>query len=405
MKKNFRHVLALLLVLVMSLSLMACQDAGKKENTAAPEKTEEKAAEKAEETKDQADKATEASEAESQKEEAAAAETSPEQAAEDKKGDAELEKELIVYSTHPEDMLTVIADKFEEKTGVKVEFINLKGALAERVRSEKDNPQADIMYGGSVSLYSSLAKDQCFAKVEPSWANDLPENLKSPDSVWYATMQTPVVFFYNSEKLAKEDVPKTWADLADPRYEGKICSRDGLSSSQRATVASILYTYDKKGEIDAAWDYLKKLDANTKSYYNSGSQHFQAVGKGEAPVSYGVHSAIIQNRDKNNLPLEIVIPEDGAVLIPDGVAAINKAPHPAAAAAFVEFVGSEEVQAMLANQFQRYPVLKAATKQGPDWMQVEMTAMDIDWAKLSEKEGEWIQKWEDEIRSADKDIK
>lgn len=115
MKKNYRHVLALLLVLIMGLSLIACQDAGKKENTAAPEKTTEKAAEKAEETKDQADKATEASAAESQKEEAAAAETSAEQAAEDKKGDAELEKELIVYSTHPEDMLTVIADKFEEK--------------------------------------------------------------------------------------------------------------------------------------------------------------------------------------------------------------------------------------------------------------------------------------------------
>ena len=50
--------------------------------------------------------------------------------------EVQLEDTLVIYTTHAEDMLTVIADAFTEKTGVAVEFINLKGELADRVRTE-----------------------------------------------------------------------------------------------------------------------------------------------------------------------------------------------------------------------------------------------------------------------------
>ena len=64
-----------------------------------------------------------------------------------KNGKTELEDSLVIYSTHSEEMLETICDAFTEETGVEVEFINLKGELADRVRSEKENPQADIMFG------------------------------------------------------------------------------------------------------------------------------------------------------------------------------------------------------------------------------------------------------------------
>ena len=60
---------------------------------------------------------------------------------------AELEKKVVIYSTHGEDMLELVADEFKKKTGVQVDFINLKGELADRIRAEKANPQSDIMYG------------------------------------------------------------------------------------------------------------------------------------------------------------------------------------------------------------------------------------------------------------------
>ena len=73
-----------------------------------------------------------------------------------KNGKTELEDSLVIYSTHSEEMLETICDAFTEETGVEVEFINLKGELADRVRSEKENPQADIMFGGDTATYMLL---------------------------------------------------------------------------------------------------------------------------------------------------------------------------------------------------------------------------------------------------------
>ena len=64
--------------------------------------------------------------------------------------DGKLEDQVVIYSTHPEDMLEEISQAFTKETGVKVEYINLKGELADRVASEMANPQADIMYGGDM---------------------------------------------------------------------------------------------------------------------------------------------------------------------------------------------------------------------------------------------------------------
>ena len=79
---------------------------------------------------------------------------------------AELEEQVVVYSTHSEDLIEIVANAFEEKTGVKVEYINLKGELAERVEAEKANPQADIMYGGASNLFMDLKEKDLFESVE-----------------------------------------------------------------------------------------------------------------------------------------------------------------------------------------------------------------------------------------------
>ena len=85
-----------------------------------------------------------------------------------KNGKTELEDSLVIYSTHSEEMLETICDAFTEETGVEVEFINLKGELADRVRSEKENPQADIMFGGDTATYKLLQEEGCYEPTTPS---------------------------------------------------------------------------------------------------------------------------------------------------------------------------------------------------------------------------------------------
>lgn len=321
------------------------------------------------------------------------------------KNDAvKLEENLVIYSTHLEDLLQVVADSFTEKTGVKVEFINLKGELADRVRAEKENPQADIMFGGASSLFMEMTNEGIFEPTTPAWASELDPMFKDKNGAWYGTIKTPVMMFYNTAMLSKDKAPKDWSDLTKPEYKNLIVSRDTASSSIRSTLMSLIYSYDKQGKTEDAWTYLKGLDANIKNYYNNDTMLFQAIGKGEAAIGFSVLSAITQNRDKNNMPLEVIDAESGSVIITDGIAAIKNAPHPNAAKAFVEFAGSAEMQSKLANDFNRIPTLKSALKDSPEWMQTEYKAMDTDWSVIAKNQSQWLQKFDSEILDANKKV-
>lgn len=325
---------------------------------------------------------------------------------EEKKEQAEVELEdsLVIYTTHPEDMLEVIADQFTEETGVEVEFINLKGELADRVRSEKENPQADIMFGGDEATYMVLQEEGCYEATEPSWAGDVEDAYKDADGFWYGTYRTPMVLFYNSDMMSAEEAPADWADLADAKYAGQIVTRDSLSSSMRSTVCSLIASTTASESEDAAWSYVEALSNNTKNFYNSGSMMFQAIGKGEAAVSMAVINDILANKADNQMPLEMVVPKSGAVVITDCVAAIKNAPHPNAAAAFIEFVGGKDCQLMTANDFNRMPVSDAFLSECPEWMQTEFSALDVDWTTISENQSAWLEKWETNYVDAGKTV-
>jgi len=316
-----------------------------------------------------------------------------------------LEDKLVIYSTHADELLQFVADEFKKQTGVEVEYINLKGELADRVRAEKENPQADIMFGGASSLFMEMAEEGIFDLVETSWANDLNPMFKDANGRWYGTIQTPVMMFYNTEMLTEEEAPKDWTDLADSKYKDLIVSRDTVSSSIRSTLMSLVYQYEKDGKIDEAWNYLKALDSNMKGYYSSQTLQFQAVGRKEAAISFAVQSAIIDGIEKNNMPLKIIDAKSGSPVITDGVAAIKNAPHPNAAKEFVEFVGSADIQAKIANEFNRIPTLKSAIEKSPEWMKEEYKAMDVDWSVISKNQDAWLQKFDTEIRDSSKDIK
>lgn len=383
MKKTF----ATLLAAAMVLSTAACGNGGTQETTKAPETT---AAETAAETT--------AAETAAEAEETAAESDQAEEPA------AELEDTLVIYSTHPEELLDAVAAAFEEKTGVKVESINLKGELADRVRSEKENPQADIMYGGDSATHTLLNEEGLFVPTVPTWAEELDPSFKDAEGAWYGTIKTPVMLFYNSELMTAEEAPKDWADLTKEEYKDKIVVRDSLSSSMRSTICSLIdYNTANQGE-DAAWEYLKALDGNIKNYYNSGSMMYAALGKGEAAVSWAVLSDIITNQTKNEMPFEIIDAESGSVVLTDCIAAIKNAPHPNAAAAFVEFAGSKEVQAMIANQFNRIPTLDSALPDCPEWMQTSYKSMDIDWSNISKNQSQWLEKWETDVIDANKNV-
>lgn len=317
-----------------------------------------------------------------------------------------LEEKVVIYSTHGEDMIEMVAEAFQEKTGVQVEYINLKGELAERVEAEKSNPQADVMYGGASNLFMDLKGKDVFASFEPEWANQLDPMFKDAENYWFGTIQTPVALFYNTEMIQAEDLPNDWFDLADSKYEGQLIFRNALSSSARVMYSALLQQFERNSSLDEGWEFMKALDKNTKQYFDSGSLMMQSIGRKEASISFSTLNDIIDNKINNNLPIEIIQLESGFPVITDGIAVIKNSPHPEAAKAFVEFAGSAEVQSMLANEFNRMPTHPGALAESPEWMaEIKFNVMDVDWVDLSAKQSEWMQKWDTEIKDTGKDVK
>lgn len=317
-----------------------------------------------------------------------------------------LEDKVVVYSTHPEALLETVADAYQKETGVKVDFINLKGALADRIRAEKANPQSDVMYGAPSSVFLEMKSEGLFDSFTPSWAGKINPLFKDTESYWYGTIQTPVMMFYNTEMLSENEAPKDWYDLADPKFKNNLVFRNALSSSARATYSALLQQFEKKGELEKGWKFMEALDTNTKNYYGSGSMLFQAVGRKEAAVSFMVLNAIIDNKIKNKMPLAAIDAESGSPVITDGIALVHGAKHPNAAKSFIEFAGSAKVQALLAQKFNRLPTHPDALADSPEWMaDTSFKVMDVDWQDLAAKQSGWIQKWDSEIKSVSKDKK
>ncbi len=312
-----------------------------------------------------------------------------------------MENKVVIYSTHTDAMLGVVADAFTKETGVNVEYLNLQGALQERVSAEIGNPQSDVMYGGAQSVFMNLKAQKAFEAFNPTWGPSLDPIFKDSENYFFGTIKTPVILFYNSDVINAADLPKDWADLSDVKYAGKLEFRSALSSSAQVMYSALLQQYERKGSLDAGWAFLKAMDKNVKQYFDSGTLMYQSIGRKEAGISFAVLNDIEDNIINNKLPFKIVDLKSGAPIITDSIAVIKNAKHPVAARAFAEFAGSAKIQSLLANQFNRVPTLKDAYKDSPAWMgQVTFTVMDVDWTDLAAKQSGWMQKWDTEVKNS-----
>lgn len=316
-----------------------------------------------------------------------------------------LSGKVVVYSPHGEDILDDISTWFQEATGVEVEYLFMGGGeLVDRIRAEKSNPQADVIYGNPSSVFEQMKADGLLAPSEPSWKADLPSTFVDAEGFFYGTIQTPVMLFYNHNLLTADQAPKDWKDLADPRFAGQVVLRSTTSAASRATISALIDQYYQKGTLDTeGWAFLKAIDQNVKSYVSDSNLMFQAISKGEGQVGFWTMDGITTNVNNNAMPLTIVAPESGAVVISDGIALIEGAKNLDNAKAFIEFAGSKETQLRLAEKYHRIPTLPAAVAEAPEWMRaLEYNVMNVDWKTLTTKQAEWLQHYNDEVVDASK---
>lgn len=319
----------------------------------------------------------------------------------------ELKGNLVIYTCHGEEMPGDFKAYFEEMyPGVTVHVLPMGAQNAlDRAMAERNNPQADILWGGPQDMFLTAKEAGILHPYVPSFDKYIPAEYKDPEGYYYGQFLTPLAIAYNDEILTENDIPKEWDGLLDPKWKELVTIRYPLASGAMRTFysAMIYQFYKEDGSPDRGFEWLNKLDANTKDYTSHSSVVFNNLIRDLAKLSVWAYPDIMFQRVVNGYPLQGYIPKSGTPIITDNIAILKGAPNLEAAKAFIEFVGTKQSAMLMAHQYYRIPVrtdMPQATI--PQWMNQEIKPMDIDWQLLAKFSPEWMDFWDNNVRGRNK---
>lgn len=315
-------------------------------------------------------------------------------------------QKLVIYTARDKNIFEIVLPKFKEKyPNIEVETLEMGAQqILERIRAEKANPQADFWWGGTQSALSTAADEGLLEAYKPTFADKVPDLYKDAQDRWYGEMLLPEVIMYNSEALKKEEVPKDWDELLDPKWKDKIVIRNVLPSGTMRTIYSAMIYRQGPDTPEKGYDWLLKLDANTKEYTQDPTNLYLKMDRQEGVISlWNLQDVLLQSKQQNH-PYDFVYPASGAPILVDGVALVKGAKNMDAAKKFYEFLMSPEIASQLAKERFQFPSRTDISKDElPDFMKnLELKPLDLDWGVMAAKEKEWMQHWDENIKGKGK---
>ena len=312
---------------------------------------------------------------------------------------------LVIYSPHGNYLLGLMERTFEARhPDVDVRWLDMGSQeVLDRVRAERANPQADVWFGGPSTILGRGAREGLLEAFRPSFADHIAPQGRGAGDMFFAVYETPAVILYARDAVTREQAPKDWDDLLDPRWRGKVLIRDPLASGTMRAVWGMIIERElrRTGDTAAGFDWLRRLDANTREYVLNGPLLNQKLVRQEGLVSaWDLPDVLLNIRD--SLQLAYVFPTSGSPVIPDAMGVVKGARHPELARQFIEFIGSAEAQLLAAREVARLPArLDLPVDSLPQWVRDvrrDMVIADVDWVMLEERGAEWMTYWDRNVR-------
>jgi iron(III) transport system substrate-binding protein len=258
--------------------------------------------------------------------------------------------QVVLYSANDDTVNKLVSDDFKKQTGITVNVVSTgSGVLFRRIASEAANPQGDVVWGVSSALLKQNTK--YFQPYAAKGADAVPAEYRDPNQLWIGTNLQVVTINQNTKAIDAASGPKTWQDLLDPKWKGKVAYTDPANSGFSYAIATGLLGY--WGENDAAWTKLASLIANTK-VLNRSTLVFEGNGSGEYPLGISLEYAGYLWAH-NGAPVKVGYPTEGTVALAEGAAIIKGAPDQDAARALIDYLASKSTQEMLLKLTFRRP--------------------------------------------------
>jgi len=215
---------------------------------------------------------------------------------------------------------------------ITVDVINAGvGELFTRIEAESASPNGDVLMGASVEAYKD--KPDLFEPYVTADDAAYPREFVGENSLYYGLDLLLQTFMINTDRMSEEEAPKSWADLADPKYKGRIVlANPSLSGSAYGQFGQLLQLY--------GWDVAAKVVENA-TFLNSPQLVWQGVAKGEYDMCV-INDNNVVSLAREGYPVKAIYPSEGVALRFSANAMIKGAPNQENAKKLLDFLNSKE---------------------------------------------------------------
>jgi len=281
------------------------------------------------------------------------------------------EKILNLYSARHYQTDEALYADFTKQTGIRINRIEGKeDELLERIRNEGSNSPADILLTVDASRLAKAREMGLFAPLKsPVLDKRIPAHLRTEE--WAAFSTRARVIVYNKARIQATDV-QTYADLANPKLKGKVCSRSGSHPYNLSLLASVIAHQGEAGAEALA----KGMVANFARTPKGGdTDQIRAVAAGECGVAIS-NSYYVARLMRSTKPADQQVIENIGVVWPNqtttgthinvsGGGILKHAPNKEAALKFLEYLASDSAQRYFADGNNEWPVVESVKVDNP----------------------------------------
>ena len=253
---------------------------------------------------------------------------------------AKKEGKVVWYTSTPIEQAQKIASLFEKETGIKVEMFRSGGsAILRRFMQETQagRTAVDVMTTSDPAATAALARKGTFVAFKPTNFDRIIEEGRDKDGYFAAQRLNLMTIYARSDKVAAADLPKTWGDLTDAKYKGKLVMTDPSFTALQLTVVGMM-------SKNLGWGFYEKLRQNDIMVVQGNQQVSDNVKRGERLIAVGALDSYAADDRKAGHPIVTILPADGTFVIPSPTAVIKGSPNPNAAKLLAEFMIGDAAQ-------------------------------------------------------------
>jgi iron(III) transport system substrate-binding protein len=265
--------------------------------------------------------------------------------------------EVVVYSARIEQLIKPMFDAFTKETGIKVKYTtDNEGALLARLQAEGKNTPADMLITADAGNLWAAAQEKLLKPVHSQvLESNIPAHLRDPHNEWFGLSIRARTLVYNTQKVKPSEL-STYEDLADPKWNKRLCLRSSKKVYNQSLVAMMIADHGEAEAERVVKGWVANLATDPLSD-DTRALEFVAAGKCDVTLVNTYYYGRLMKKDPN-LPLAVFWPnqESGGVHINISGAGITRySRNEQAAIKLLEFLSSDKAQNLFADVNMEYP--------------------------------------------------